>query len=148
MMRHPQTPSSQNLAAIIFYVSINASDILKGEHMAENSCIFCRIAAEDAPSNIIYKDELAVAFADIDPKAPSHILIVPREHMDSLNDAARGDEPLLGHLLRLASKIANQIGIAETGFRTVVNTGDDGGQSVQHLHLHLLGGRKMTWPPG
>lgn len=116
--------------------------------MAEQSCIFCQIATGDMPSEKVYEDDLAVAFRDLNPQAPTHILIIPREHFDSLNDAAKGDEPLLGHLLRLASKIANQLEIAETGFRTVINTGEEGGQSVSHLHLHLLGGRSLAWPPG
>lgn len=116
--------------------------------MAELGCIFCQILSGDIPSQKVYEDDEACAFADSKPQAPTHILIVPREHMDSLNDAAQGDERLLGHLLRLASKIANQLGIAESGFRVVVNTGADGGQSVSHLHLHLLGGRGLAWPPG
>ena len=116
--------------------------------MAENDCIFCKIAAGDVAAQTVYEDDLAIAFRDANAQAPSHILIIPREHFDSLDDAARGDEPLLGHLLRLASKIANQLEIAESGFRTVINTGEDGGQSVSHLHLHLIGGRKLSWPPG
>ncbi len=120
----------------------------RGERMAENDCLFCQILSGGTPAKKVYEDERACAFADAKPQAPTHILIVPREHMDSLNDAAQGDEPLLGHLLRLAAKIANQLGIAESGFRTVINTGLDAGQSVSHLHLHLLGGRSLTWPPG
>lgn len=116
--------------------------------MPENDCLFCSILNGEIPSDKVYEDELAYAFRDIVPQAPTHILIVPREHIESLNDAAPGDEALLGHLLRLASKIANQQGIAENGFRAVVNTGAESGQSVWHLHLHLLGGRPMNWPPG
>lgn len=116
--------------------------------MAENDCLFCQIIAGEIPAQRVFEDELACAFVDVKPQAPTHILIVPREHMDSLNDAAQGDERLLGHILRLAAKIANQLGIAESGFRTVINTGPDGGQSVSHLHLHLLGGRSLSWPPG
>jgi histidine triad (HIT) family protein len=116
--------------------------------MAENDCLFCKILAGDIPSDKVYEDELAYAFRDINPQAPMHVLIVPREHIESLNDAAPGDEAVLGHLLRLASKIANQQGIAENGFRTVINTGAESGQSVWHLHLHVLGGRPMHWPPG
>lgn len=116
--------------------------------MAENDCLFCQIVAGVVPSQRIYEDELACAFFDVNPQAPKHILIVPREHMDSLNDAAQGDEKLLGHLIRLASKIANQLEIAESGFRAVINTGPDGGQTISHLHVHLLGGRSLTWPPG
>jgi histidine triad (HIT) family protein len=116
--------------------------------MAENDCLFCQIVSGAIPSQRIYEDEVACAFLDVNPQAPKHVLIVPREHMDSLNDAAQGDEKLLGRLIRLASKIANQLDIAESGFRTVINTGPDGGQSVSHLHVHILGGRSMTWPPG
>ena len=116
--------------------------------MAENDCLFCQIVVGTVASQRIYEDEVAVAFVDSNPQAPKHVLIVPREHMDSLNDAAKGDEKLLGHLIRLASKIANQLEIAESGFRTVINTGLDGGQSVAHLHVHLLGGRSLSWPPG
>lgn len=116
--------------------------------MPENDCLFCSILSGEIPADKVYEDDLAYAFRDINPQAPTHILIVPREHIESLNDAAPGDETLLGHLLRLASKIANQQGIAENGFRAVVNTGAESGQSVWHLHLHLLGGRPMNWPPG
>jgi histidine triad (HIT) family protein len=116
--------------------------------MAEFDCIFCKIAGGDLPAELVYEDDLALAFRDQNPQAPTHVLIIPREHLDSLNDAGSGDEQLLGHLLRLASKIANQQGNAESGYRTVINTGSESGQSVQHLHLHLLGGRAMAWPPG
>src|ERR1041385_4040181 len=120
----------------------------EGDSMAENDCLFCSILSGEIPSDKVYEDELAYAFRDINPQAPTHILIIPREHLESLNDAAPGDEALIGHLLRLASKIANQQGIAENGFRTVINTGAESGQSVWHLHVHLLGGRPMNWPPG
>jgi len=116
--------------------------------MAENDCLFCSILSGEIPADKVYEDEQAYAFRDINPQAPTHILIVPREHIESLNDAAPGDEAMLGHLLRLASKIANQQGIAENGFRAVINTGAESGQSVWHLHVHLLGGRPMHWPPG
>lgn len=116
--------------------------------MTEADCIFCDIAAGGVPADKLFEDDQAVAFRDNNPQAPNHVLIVPKEHLESLNDASQGDEALLGHLLRLASKIANQLGIAESGFRTVINTGEESGQSVMHLHVHLLGGRAMTWPPG
>jgi histidine triad (HIT) family protein len=116
--------------------------------MTDTDCIFCKIIAGAVPSTKIYEDDLACAFEDSNPKAPKHVLVMPREHLDSLNDAAAGDQPLLGHLLRLTSKIANQLSIAESGYRIVINTGPDGGQSVEHLHLHLLGGRPLAWPPG
>lgn len=116
--------------------------------MSEENCIFCKIVAGEIAANKIYEDDLAIAFHDLTPQAPVHVLIIPREHLESLNDAGKGDEALLGHLFRLAPKLANQLDIAETGFRTCVNTGADGGQSVFHLHVHAPGGRHLTWPPG
>ena len=116
--------------------------------MSEENCIFCKIVAGEIPANKIYEDEHALAFHDITPQAPTHVLIIPREHLESLNDAGKSDVALLGHLLWLAPKLANQVGIAENGFRTCINTGADGGQSVFHLHVHVMGGRPMTWPPG
>jgi len=116
--------------------------------MADTDCIFCRIISGAIPTRKVFEDDLACAFEDNNPQAPTHVLVVPREHLDSLNDAAAGDEPLLGHLLRIASKVANQLSIAESGYRIVVNTGPEGGQSVEHLHLHILGGRALAWPPG
>lgn len=116
--------------------------------MTEADCLFCKIAAGTIPSEKVYEDDHALAFRDLKPQAPTHVLVIPKEHLDSLNDASQSDEALLGHLLRLVPKIANQLGIAESGFRTVINTGSDGGQLVFHLHIHLLGGRSLTWPPG
>ena len=116
--------------------------------MSEENCIFCKISSGEIPSNKVYEDEEAIAFHDLTPQAPIHVLVIPREHLDSLNDTGKSDESLLGHLLHLVPKIANQLGVAENGFRTVINTGVDGGQSVSHLHLHLLGGRILQWPPG
>jgi histidine triad (HIT) family protein len=116
--------------------------------MPEESCLFCRIVAGAVPADLLYQDEHCVVIRDINPQAPSHTLIIPREHIDSLDDAAHRDEPLLGHLLRVGARIANQEGHSETGYRTVINTGVGAGQSVFHLHLHVLGGRVMNWPPG
>lgn len=116
--------------------------------MSESTCLFCRILSGEIPSTKVFEDQFAYAFKDIDPQAPSHVLVIPKEHIDSLNDISQGDEALLGHMLRLAPKIANQLGMAESGFRTVINTGSDGGQSVDHLHIHVLGGRSLNWPPG
>ncbi len=116
--------------------------------MSENSCLFCQIIAGEIPAELVHEDELCVAIRDINPQAPTHVLIIPREHMESLNDASHRDESLLGHLLRVGARVANDEGHAETGYRTVVNTGAGAGQSVSHLHLHLLGGRPMNWPPG
>ena len=109
-------------------------------------CIFCRIVSGEIPATIVARNEYAVAFRDLNPQAPVHILIVPKKHVASLDDMA--DSYLLGQMVTLAAAIARQEKIAKTGYRTVINTGKDGGQSVDHLHLHLLGGRPMTWPPG
>lgn len=111
------------------------------------SCLFCKIASGEIPSAAIYQDERAYAFSDINPKAPVHVLIVPREHIASLAEAAADQDSLLGHLFLVAAEIARNKGLAK-GYRVVVNTGEDGGQTVDHLHLHLMGGRQMTWPPG
>ncbi|MFQ3640397.1 MAG: histidine triad nucleotide-binding protein [Chloracidobacterium sp.] len=116
--------------------------------MADTDNIFLKIARGEAPADIVYDDEYCVAFRDIHPQAPTHILIIPRIPMESLNDASQSDEAVLGHLLRVAAKIANKVGVAETGYRTVINTGPDAGQSVFQLHVHLLGGRPLAWPPG
>jgi histidine triad (HIT) family protein len=116
--------------------------------MSENDCMFCRIIAGEIPSTKVYEDATAYAFRDINPQAPTHVLIIPKEHIESLNDASQSDEALLGHLMRLAPKIANQEGIAENGYRTLINTGAESGQTVSHIHVHLLGGRPMAWPPG
>jgi histidine triad (HIT) family protein len=110
-------------------------------------CIFCKIIAGTIPSKKIFEDEQLYAFADIDPKAPVHLLIVPKKHIGSLADATAEDQALLGKLLAAAAEIARTQSLGN-GYRTVINTGPDGGQTVDHLHLHLLGGRPMHWPPG
>ena len=110
-------------------------------------CIFCKIVEGKIPSSAVYQDELAYAFADLNPQAPVHVLIVPRKHLASLDDGDADKSPLFGHLLGTAAAIAKQKGLGK-GYRVVVNTGPDGGQTVDHLHLHLLGGRPMHWPPG
>jgi histidine triad (HIT) family protein len=111
------------------------------------SCLFCKIIDGSIPSTAVYQDDDCYAFADIDPKAPVHVLIVPRTHIASLAEATATDAPLLGRLLEVAARIARDKGLGK-GYRVVANTGPDGGQSVDHLHLHLLGGRPLTWPPG
>jgi histidine triad (HIT) family protein len=111
------------------------------------SCLFCRIVEGEIPSTPVFQDELSYAFADINPKAPVHILIIPREHIPSMIDTDQSKRAILGHLLWAAGEIARNKGLTN-GYRIVVNTGKDGGQTVDHLHLHLLGGRQMTWPPG
>ena len=116
--------------------------------MPENDCLFCRIIAGEIPADLVHQDESCIVIRDLNPQAPTHVLIIPREHMESLDDASHHDEPLLGHLLRVAARTANDEGLAEGGYRTVINTGAGAGQSVFHLHLHLLGGRPMHWPPG
>lgn len=114
----------------------------------ESECIFCRIIDGQIPAEIIHQDQLCIAIRDLNPQAPTHVLVIPREHMESLDDASQRDEPLLGHLLRTAARIANDAGHAESGYRTMINTGAGAGQSVFHLHVHVLAGRPMGWPPG
>ncbi len=111
------------------------------------SCLFCRILQGDIPSHAVYSDERCYAFSDIRPQAPVHILIIPRRHIDSLDQTTAEDTALLGHLTAMATQIAREQKLAN-GYRVVVNTGEDGGQTVSHLHLHLLGGRSLNWPPG
>ena len=106
-------------------------------------CIFCRIAAGEVPAELLYQDDQVVAFPDVNPKAPVHVLVVPREHHASLADLTDDDEPLMGHLLAVANRLARDKGVAATGYRLVINTGPEGGQVVPHLHFHLLGGRQM-----
>lgn len=112
------------------------------------ACLFCRIVAGEIPSDIVHQDDAVVAFRDVNPQAPTHILLVPRRHIATLNDVTAADEPLLGRLERIAAQLAAREGIAEAGYRTVYNCNRGAGQSVFHLHLHLLGGRAMGWPPG
>jgi histidine triad (HIT) family protein len=111
------------------------------------ACLFCKIVAGDIPSKKVFEDDVTYAFRDIGPQAPTHILIVPRKHIGSLAETTESDREMLGHLHRVAAQIAKSEGLSQ-GFRTVINTGPDGGQTVDHLHVHLLGGRSMTWPPG
>jgi histidine triad (HIT) family protein len=116
--------------------------------MSENNCLFCKIVAEEIPSEVVHKDDRCIAIRDINPQAPTHVLVIPLEHIESLNDATHKDEALVGHLLRTAARIANEEGHADAGYRTVINTGAGAGQSVFHLHVHVLGGRTFHWPPG
>ena len=109
-------------------------------------CIFCKIINKEVQSNIVYEDDKVVAFHDIHPAAPAHVLVVPRTHIETVLDIPAGD-PLISVLAERAIKVAGQLGLRE-GFRMVINNGDNGGQTVYHLHLHLLGGRFMAWPPG
>lgn len=111
-----------------------------------DDCLFCRIVRREIPATVVFEDEHVVAFRDINPQAPTHVVIVPRDHVASLNDAS--DAAQLGRLSLAAAQIARSEGIADGGYRTVVNTNRDAGQTVFHIHLHLLGGRHMRWPPG
>ncbi len=115
--------------------------------MNEN-CLFCKIAAGEIPSEKVYEDDICIAFDDINPQAPTHVLIVPREHLASLDKAEKNHKETLGHLLLTAADIARDKGFAEDGYRVVINTNADGGQTVFHLHVHLLGGRSFVFPPG
>lgn len=111
------------------------------------SCIFCRIASKEIPSGIVYEDEEVLAFRDLSPQAPMHLLVIPKRHMASLDDVGDTDAALLGSMMLAAQKVATAAGLAR-GYRIVTNCGVDAGQSVAHLHLHVLGGRPMSWPPG
>ena len=116
--------------------------------MSVGDCIFCKIAAGQIPSERIFEDDVCIAFNDLTPQAPTHILVIPREHFDSLDKVTMRQESQLGHLLLTAAKIARDKGFAENGYRVVINTNADGGQTVFHLHVHLLAGRPFIFPPG
>lgn len=111
-------------------------------------CIFCKIVAGQIPANRLYDDDQVLAFHDINPQAPTHVLVIPKRHIESLAAVTPDDGALLGHLLTTASRLAREIGLAERGYRVVLNIGQDGGMAVYHLHAHILGGRRMAWPPG
>ena len=113
-----------------------------------SECLFCKIGSGQIPSKVVMQDDELLAFDDINPQAPVHVLVIPKRHIGALNDAGAGEQALLGRLIEAAAVVAKKKGIAESGYRVVANTGRDGGQSVFHLHLHVLGGRHMTWPPG
>ncbi len=114
----------------------------------EESCIFCKIAAGQIPCKKAYEDEQVLAFHDINGQAPVHVLIIPKKHIPSVLALQPEDDALLGHMFQVAQMVARELGAAETGFRLVYNTGADAGQSVPHIHMHLLGGRELAWPPG
>lgn len=111
-------------------------------------CIFCKIANKEIPSTIVYEDEDVIAFNDLNPEAPVHILVIPKKHIESLRAASAEDQQLLGKVMLTIAKIAEQQGIAKDGYRVVTNCGEQGGQTVMHLHFHLMGGREMLWPAG
>lgn len=111
-------------------------------------CLFCRIVRREIPASIVFEDERLIAFRDINPQAPMHVLIVPKRHIASLNELAPADDAIVGEMVRRASALARQNGHADRGYRTVFNCNADAGQTVFHIHLHVLGGRSMGWPPG
>jgi len=111
-------------------------------------CLFCKVIKKEIPSKVLFEDDELLAFSDIRPVAPTHALVVPKRHIQSLNQASPDDAPLLGRLLLAARRVASEAGIETTGWRAVVNNGPDAGQSVFHVHVHVLGGRAMAWPPG
>lgn len=113
-----------------------------------DSCLFCKIIAGTIPAAFVHQDEDVVAINDINPQAPTHVLIIPRRHIPTLNDLTPEDDPLVGAMTRAAAAIAKNRGLSDRGYRTVFNCNSEAGQSVFHIHLHLLGGRRMTWPPG
>jgi len=116
--------------------------------MSEKDCLFCKIVDGDLPADIVYENDALVAFRDINAKAPTHILLIPRRHIATMNDLQNGDESLAGELFITAAKIAADEGLADDGYRVVMNCNEAAGQSVFHIHLHLMGGRTMSWPPG
>lgn len=111
----------------------------------DTDCIFCKIIAGELPSDTVYRDDEVIAFRDINPIAPVHLLIIPRRHIPSIRDLTKDDSPLLGHMYLVANRLAEEEGLAERGYRLVINCGDEAGQTVHHLHMHLLGGRVLTW---
>ena len=116
--------------------------------MSEKDCIFCKIIAGEIPSETVYEDDVCVAFNDLHPQAPTHVLVIPREHIASMDKAEAKHKETLGHILLKSAEIAREKGFAEEGYRTVINTNKNGGQTVFHLHAHLLGGRPFIFPPG
>jgi histidine triad (HIT) family protein len=111
-------------------------------------CLFCKLVRREIPASIVYEDDRVLAFNDINPQAPTHVLVIPKRHIETLNDLQTGDDALVGEVVRRAAVIAAERGLSAKGFRTVFNTNREAGQTVFHIHLHLLGGRGMTWPPG
>ncbi|MCE8016316.1 histidine triad nucleotide-binding protein [Halomonas sp. MCCC 1A17488] len=111
-------------------------------------CLFCKIVKREIPADIVYEDDQVLAFNDINPQAPTHILIIPKQHIATLNDIEEHDQALVGKLPRVAARLAEEHGFAEAGYRVVMNCNDQGGQTVYHIHMHLMGGRRFTWPAG
>ena len=111
-------------------------------------CLFCKIIKGEVPSKIVYEDDLCYAFNDIDPQAPTHFLVVPKAHIQSVSEITKGNAPIVGHIFAVIARLAKEMGFAEAGYRVVSNIGEAGQQTVPHLHFHVLAGRDMTWPPG
>jgi histidine triad (HIT) family protein len=116
--------------------------------MVDTSCLFCKIVAGEIPADVVRESDHVLAFRDVNPQAPVHILLIPKEHLESVADVAENHAGILADIMQAATQLANAEGVAESGWRLVTNVGADGGQTVYHLHFHLLGGRPMTWPPG
>ena len=121
--------------------------LIEGVTMSSD-CLFCKILAGEIPADLVYESETAVAFRDINPKAPTHVLVIPRKHISTINDIEPDDQEIIGSLYIAAKEIAAQAGIADDGYRAVMNCNEDAGQSVFHIHLHVMGGRVLAWPPG
>lgn len=113
-----------------------------------SGCLFCRIISREIPGKIVFEDEHSLSFEDVNPKAPVHLLIIPKQHIDQLAHLSPDNQEIMGRLFLIANRLAREKGIAKTGYRTVINNGEEAGQTVFHLHLHLLGGREFAWPPG
>ena len=139
-MQRLRTPCSGTAAVLLFDVPVGE------DHVAD--CLFCRIASGEIPSRQVLSEDDLVAFEDINPQAPVHMLLIPRKHIPTLNDLTPEDDLLVGRLVRAASRLAREHGIAEPGYRVILHCNAQAGQSVWHVHLHLLGGRSLRWPPG
>ena len=113
-----------------------------------SDCIFCKIVNGDIPSDMVYEDDLVIGFRDLNPQAPHHYLLIPKQHIATINDVDQGNEAIMGRLYSAAAKLAKELGFDEAGYRAVMNCNGDAGQTVYHVHLHVLAGRQLTWPPG
>lgn len=122
--------------------------MIGGDYVEKDDCIFCKIVKKQIPCEMLYEDEEVIVFKDISPQAPSHVVIIPKEHIDDLNCLKKEQSEIIGHIFVVAKEIAKTLGISESGYRIVNNCGQQGGQTVQHVHFHLLGGRQLQWPPG
>ncbi|WP_018872662.1 histidine triad nucleotide-binding protein [Thioalkalivibrio sp. ALJ16] len=113
-----------------------------------SDCVFCKIVAGEIPARVVFEDDTVLAFEDLNPQAPTHVLVIPKKHIATLNDLSAEDAPVIGAMARAAAGIARDRGFAENGYRTVMNCNQDGGQTVYHIHMHVLAGRALNWPPG